>query len=449
MDRPARSRLLPDTATVGDPTGQLCRSAGVDMLDLAARVRHAAVRLRRGPPPGPLPRGRRRASADGVNYATKAFLCRAMARLAHEEGLRLDVATGGELHVALAAGVPADRLVLHGNNKSTAELRRALRAGVGRIVVDSFDELDRIEALVAEGLPAPAGADPRHPRRRGPHPRVRPHRPGRLQVRLRRCRPGTAARGRASGPRRRPSVELVGLHAHIGSPGLRGRNFFERPSRSWPRSSTRHDLPELVARRRPRRGLRRGGGGADHHRVGRGRAGRAARRRASRPPSPPSRAGPSSPPAAVTLYTVGTIKDIPGIRTYVAVDGGMSDNPRPVLYGSGYETFLPRAVDADRDPPGPRGGQALRVRRPARPRRPGARPTSPSATCSPRRSPGLRPLHGLQLQQGHPPGGGVRGRRRRPSVVRRETLDDLLVARRRLSGTRFVAAGRAPVAWTR
>ena len=55
--------------------------------------------------------------------------------------------------------------------------------------------------------------------------------------------------------------------------------------------------------------------------------------------------------AAVTLYTVGTIKDIPGVRTYVAVDGGMSDNPRPVLYGSGYETFLPRAVDADRTRP--------------------------------------------------------------------------------------------------
>ena len=67
-----------------------------------------------------------------------------------------------------------------------------------------------------------------------------------------------------------------------------------------------------------------------------------------RPASPPSRAGPIVAAAAVTLYTVGTVKDLPGIRTYVAVDGGMSDNPRPVLYGSGYETFLPRAVDADR-----------------------------------------------------------------------------------------------------
>ena len=86
------------------------------------------------------------AFGEGVAYATKAFLCRAMAELAHEEGMQLDVATGGELFVALDAGVPASRLVLHGNNKSTKELRSALEAGIGRIVVDSFDELDRIEA---------------------------------------------------------------------------------------------------------------------------------------------------------------------------------------------------------------------------------------------------------------------------------------------------------------
>ena len=81
------------------------------------------------------------AFGDGVAYAAKAFLCTAMARLVHEEGMRIDVASGGELHVALAAGVPADRLVMHGNNKSDDELSRAHDAGVGRIVVDSFDEL--------------------------------------------------------------------------------------------------------------------------------------------------------------------------------------------------------------------------------------------------------------------------------------------------------------------
>src|SRR6185295_20082448 len=75
--------------------------------------------------------------ADRVAYAGKAFLCRAMVRLVAEEGLHLDVATGGELYVALAAGFPPARIVFHGNNKSTAELRAALEAGVGRIAVDS------------------------------------------------------------------------------------------------------------------------------------------------------------------------------------------------------------------------------------------------------------------------------------------------------------------------
>src|SRR5688572_25533217 len=88
---------------------------------------------------------------DGVAYASKAFLCKAMAALAHEEGMCVDVSTGGELHVALAAGVPPHRLVLHGNNKSTAELTRAVEVGVGRIIVDSFDEIERLEALTLAG----------------------------------------------------------------------------------------------------------------------------------------------------------------------------------------------------------------------------------------------------------------------------------------------------------
>jgi len=87
---------------------------------------------------------------DGVAYATKAFLCRAMAQLAHQEGMCLDVSTGGELHVALRAGVAPERLVLHGNNKSAAELARAIEVGVGRIIVDSFDEIDRLRVLSVE-----------------------------------------------------------------------------------------------------------------------------------------------------------------------------------------------------------------------------------------------------------------------------------------------------------
>ncbi|HWI02625.1 MAG TPA: alanine racemase, partial [Acidimicrobiales bacterium] len=93
------------------------------------------------------------AFGDGVAYGSKAFLCKAMARLAHEEGMRVDVATGGELHVVLSAGVPPERIVLHGNNKSLDELRRANELGV-RVVVDSFDELARLEAVCeASGRP--------------------------------------------------------------------------------------------------------------------------------------------------------------------------------------------------------------------------------------------------------------------------------------------------------
>src|SRR5665811_718563 len=137
MSGPLPPFLLPDNASVVD--GRL-RIAGCDTVDLArefgtplfvydedhirARCQEAVAAFR-----------------EGVAYATKAFLCTAMARLAHEEGMWLDVATGGELHVALSAGVPPSRLVLHGNNKSEDELARALGVGVGRIVVDSFDEI--------------------------------------------------------------------------------------------------------------------------------------------------------------------------------------------------------------------------------------------------------------------------------------------------------------------
>src|SRR5207249_4666774 len=92
--------------------------------------------------------------ADGVAYAGKAFLCRAMVRLVADEGLHLDVATGGELHIALSAGFPAARIVFHGNNKSDEELASALAAGVGRIVADSFAELAEVEAAAGPGTVA-------------------------------------------------------------------------------------------------------------------------------------------------------------------------------------------------------------------------------------------------------------------------------------------------------
>jgi diaminopimelate decarboxylase len=280
--------LLPDTAEVGD-NGQLV-IGGCDTLELANRFgtplfvydeAHLRARCREAVA----------AFGPGVNYATKAFLCRAMARLAVEEGCNLDVSTAGELHVALAAGVPAQRLVLHGNNKSVEELRRALTEGVGRVVVDSFDELDRIEALVREGLPVPQA--------------------------LLRITPGVEAHthefvrtgqddskfgfGLASGMAEEavqralasPAVDLVGLHAHIGSQVFEAR-FFELAVEALAPFVQRHRLPELslggglgvayVEARRPR-----------PSRSGARRCATPAPPRGSPPTSPPSRGGPSSP----------------------------------------------------------------------------------------------------------------------------------------------------------
>src|SRR5688500_10412854 len=146
---PLPPQLLPITANTDKKTGRLA-IGGCDLLDMAAEYgtplfvydeSHLRQRCQEAV----------QAWGDGVAYASKAFLCKAMATLAHEEGMCIDVSTGGELAVAQAAKVPGERLVLHGNNKSTQELEQALDAHVARIVVDSFDEIDRLEAI---GRPA-------------------------------------------------------------------------------------------------------------------------------------------------------------------------------------------------------------------------------------------------------------------------------------------------------
>ncbi len=338
---PLPPALLPDTAAVA-ADGRLS-IGGCDLLDLAAEFgtpvfvydeAHLRARCREAVA----------AFGDGVAFAAKAFLCTAMARLAHEEGMHLDVATGGELHVALAAGVPADRLVLHGNNKSEDELTRALAAGVGRIVVDSFDEVERLERL------APAlGVRPRVLVRVTPGVEAHTHeyvRTGQDDSKF-----GFGLRSGAAGQvverlGSSAAVDLVGLHAHIGSQVFIVDSFFQAVEALAPFVNA-CGLPELSI----------GGGLGVAYVEGEaaptitewGGAVRAACVDAgitARVSAEPGRAIAAA--AAITLYTVGTIKDLPGIRTYVAVDGGMSDNPRPVLYGSGYETFLPRATDADR-----------------------------------------------------------------------------------------------------
>ena len=163
---------------------------------------------------------------EGVAYAAKAFLCRAMARLAHEEGMHLDVATGGELQVALAAGVPAERLVLHGNNKSTEELGAALSAGVGRIVVDSFDEVARLGGLLESSPPGPAR--PKVLVRVTPGVEAHTHefvRTGQEDSKFGFSVASGAAAEAVAALELMPAVELVGVHAHIGSQVFEASSF--------------------------------------------------------------------------------------------------------------------------------------------------------------------------------------------------------------------------------
>jgi diaminopimelate decarboxylase len=261
--------------------------------------------------------------------------------------MAIDVSTGGELHVALAAGVPAARLVLHGNNKSEAELSRALAAGVGRIVVDSFDEIDRLERL------APRCADrPRVLVRVTPGIEAHTHEyvmtgqdDSKFGFGL---SSGAAAEAVARLQRSASPVALVGVHAHIGSQ-IFALESFERAIAVLARFFSPLRLDELCI----------GGGlgvayvaGESAPTITEWAAGvRAAVAAAGIAPNvrltaEPGRAVVAA--AAVTCYTVGTVKEIPGRRTYLSVDGGMSDNPRPVLYGSGYEAFLVRSTDAPR-----------------------------------------------------------------------------------------------------
>ena len=341
MAGPLPRYLLPDTAEIG-PEGNTA-VGGCDLVDLANQwgtplfvydEDHLRSRCREAVA----------AFGGGVAYASKAFLCSAMARLAHEEGLQLDVATGGELFLARRAGVPGNRLVLHGNNKSDAELAMAVDEGVGRIVIDSFDELDRLEALHSA-----TGVVPRVLVRVTPGVEVHTHEfiaTGQDDSKF----GFTVKGGLADSAVRRASastaVDLVGLHAHIGSQVFDVEPF-ARAIDVLAAFAAPYDLPELSV----------GGGlgvpyveGESAPTIGEWadaihkacvRAGVT-----SEVTAEPGRAIVAA--AAITLYRVGTIKDLPGLRTYVAVDGGMSDNPRPVLYGSGYETFLPRAGDAAR-----------------------------------------------------------------------------------------------------
>ena len=336
------SQLLPRTATVND--AGVLSIGGVTVAAMAEQFGtplyvYDEEHLRN--------RCREAVSAfgkDRVIYATKAFLCGAMARLANEEGLLLDVATGGELFAALHAGVPGERCVLHGNNKSMEELRAAITARVQHIVVDSFDELDRIEKLHSEGLPAP-----RVQLRITPGVHVDTHdyvATGQDDSKFGfNLNNGDAMRAiqRAQAS---AAVELVGIHCHIGSNVLSVANFADACA-VMVNLFLSVDVPELTL----------GGGLGVAYTNGETAPSMSEwadvlKRATSAIPADkkvfvePGRSIVAT--AGLTVYEVGTVKSIEGIRTYVSVDGGMSDNPRPMMYGSAYEAFDPARTSTDR-----------------------------------------------------------------------------------------------------
>ena len=343
---PVGRDLLPMTAEVG-PNGHLL-IGGVDLVELADDVgtpafvydeAHVRARCKEAVA----------GFGTGTAYATKAFVCKAMAALALEEGLSLDVSTAGELAVALAAGAPGDRLVLHGNNKSRTELEAALRHGVGRIVVDSFDEIERLRDLVRSG--AASGGRTRLYVRVTPGVEAHTHefvRTGQEDSKFGLSIASGAAGEAVQALREIPTLPLVGVHMHIGSQ-IFELDAYREALGAIGDFACEHGFEELCV----------GGGlGAAYvHgesapsvtewavavRAAAADAGISPRVRLS---AEPGRSIVAT--AGLTVYRVGTIKRLPGLRTYVSVDGGMSDNPRPVLYGSGYEAFLAREPAAAR-----------------------------------------------------------------------------------------------------
>ena len=280
-----------------------------------------------------------RTDAFEVIYASKAFPATAACRVMRDEGLSVDVASGGELRVALAAGFDPARIHLHGNNKTEAELRYAFETGVGHLILDSFDEIELADRLLDRPQNVLIRVTP------GIKPSTHDYvQTGQLDSKFGFGLADRLAERAVERVRTSQHLELVGLHAHIGSQIFELEPYVKAIEVIADFCDTVDLEPEL---------LNVGGG------LG------IAYLDSDEPPSiedyvdvkvrgvrqvfdpvprilvEPGRSLVGN--AGITAYRVGTVKEIPGVRTYVAVDGGMSDNLRPMLYGAHYE-----AVIADR-----------------------------------------------------------------------------------------------------
>ncbi|GAA2628323.1 MULTISPECIES: diaminopimelate decarboxylase [Streptomyces] len=290
-----------------------------------------------------------------VFYAGKAFLSKAVVKWLKEEGLNVDVCSGGELTTALAAGMPAARIAFHGNNKSEGEIRRAVGAGVGRIVLDSFQEIARVAHIARElGVRQPVQIRVTVGVEAHTHEFIATaHEDQKFGIAV---ADGSAAEAvrRALG---HDSLELLGVHSHIGSQIFDMAGFevsAKRVVRLLAAVRDEHgvELPEIDL-----------GGGLgiaytsnddprEPHEIAKAlheivaRECESAGLRAPRISVEPGRA--IVGPTAFTLYEVGTIKPLEGLRTYVSVDGGMSDNIRTALYDAEYSiSLVSRTSDAE------------------------------------------------------------------------------------------------------
>src|SRR5579859_1817996 len=303
-------------------------------------------------------RNRARAYRDGLRsayageslvcYAGKAYCAPWLLRVIAEEGLGLDVVSGGELFAAGIAGFAPERIYFHGNNKGEDELAQALDAGVSRVVIDNLEEIARVSRLaVSRGirqdvlLRVAPGVDAHT------HAHIKT---GILDTKFGLSIQTGAAEAAALTIREAPGLELVDLHAHIGS------QIFELE----PYRQTIDRVFELASRLRASFGfelreLSPGGGfgmrytAADQpiepaevtRAIGDGVCEAARRHGFSALPKLTVEPGRSIVgPAGVALYTVGSVKEIAGVRTYVAIDGGMADNIRPTAYGALYWPML-------------------------------------------------------------------------------------------------------------
>jgi diaminopimelate decarboxylase len=278
-----------------------------------------------------------------VVYASKAYFGLAVLRVLRDEGLSVDVASGGELHAALAAGFPPERIYLHGNNKTPTEVDEALRARVGTVIIDGFDEIALVESAAARHgivqrvmIRVTPGVDP------ATHAAIAT---GQVDSKFGFPLAGDAQRGVAA-IRQSAHLELVGLHAHLGSQ-LFDLSVFGPTAEvlaDFAAEVGAHDISSVdlggglgvayTSGHAPPSVADFAAAQADALRAAWGARNLPIPRLLCEPGrSVVGRAG-------VTLYRVGGIKDIPGIRTYASVDGGMSDLLRPMLYGAVYEPVV-------------------------------------------------------------------------------------------------------------